>query len=145
MNIQYGIKAIETKHFDINYDNYDRNKQGSTFDLQTNYAADDELFIVQLQHRLIIFQEENTPIARLAVDYTFQLLKKEWQSLYQSNGAFIVPKGLVMVFNNIAVGTTRGILHAKLENTPFSTYYLPPVILEDLVKDDLPFIFSSED
>ncbi|MFT6334278.1 MAG: hypothetical protein ACJATI_001015 [Halioglobus sp.] len=145
MKIDYAIKAIETKNFDINYDNYDRNIEGSTFDLQTNYFADDELFIVKLSHTLIIFQAENAPIATLEVDYTFKILEEQWQELYNEDGALIIPQGLVMVFYNIAIGTTRGILHAKLEKTPFSTYYIPPVVLQDAVKSDLSFEFKNED
>lgn len=144
MKIDYAIKAIETKNFDINYDNYDRSISGSTFDLQTNYFADDELFIVKLSQKILIFQSEDAPIVTLEVDYTFQLIEEQWNTLYNDDGALIIPQGLVMIFYNIAIGTTRGILHAKLEKTPFSTYYIPPVVLQDAVKSDLSFAFKKD-
>ena len=37
----------------------------------------------------------------------------------------------------IAVGTARGILHAKTEATKFNQFLIPPINVVELIKDDI--------
>ena len=39
----------------------------------------------------------------------------------------------------ITVGTARGVLHAKTENTPFNKFVLPTINVTELVKEDVSF------
>lgn len=45
----------------------------------------------------------------------------------KATGSIMVPKSLLTHFAVLTVGTTRGILHAKTENTRLNHFSLPPV------------------
>ena len=37
----------------------------------------------------------------------------------------------------LTIGTARGVLHSKTENTPYNKYLLPTLNVSDLVNNDL--------
>ena len=39
----------------------------------------------------------------------------------------------------LTIGTTRGVLHSKTENTPFNSFLLPTLNVNELVKKDVVF------
>ena len=47
-----------------------------------------------------------------------------------------IPKGFLNHMAMLTIGTTRGILHAKTENTSFNTFVVPPINLSDLIHED---------
>ena len=47
-----------------------------------------------------------------------------------------VPKKLLQPITMLTVGTSRGILHAKTENTPFNQFHIPLINIEELIKED---------
>ena len=49
------------------------------------------------------------------------------------------PKGFMAHLAVITVGTTRGVLHAKTENSKFNKYFLPTINVNELVKNDISF------
>ena len=54
-----------------------------------------------------------------------------------------VQKGFLQHMAVLTVGTTRGILHAKTENTPFNRYHLPTINLKDMINQDSVFQFEK--
>ncbi len=49
------------------------------------------------------------------------------------------PKGFMCHLAVITVGTTRGVLHAKTENTRFNQYLLPTIDVTNFVAQDITF------
>jgi hypothetical protein len=43
----------------------------------------------------------------------------------------------------ITVGTCRGILHAKTENTKFNQFLIPTINVAELIKEDSVFEFNK--
>lgn len=86
------------------------------------------------------FLQENTPFLVIEVGCHFKLKEDAWnQFLNEAKTELIVPKGFVSHLATISVGTTRGVLHSKTENTPFNKFFLPTINITDLVKKDVQF------
>ncbi|MPN63841.1 hypothetical protein SDC9_211608 [bioreactor metagenome] len=60
-----------------------------------------------------------------------------------SNNVLLVPKNFMQHLAVITIGTARGILHAKTENTPFNQYVLPTINVSEMIKDDVTFEFRE--
>ena len=50
-----------------------------------------------------------------------------------------LPSGFVCHLAMLAIGTARGVLHAKTENTLFNKYLIPTINVAELIKDDIIF------
>lgn len=86
------------------------------------------------------FLQENTPFLVIEVGCHFKIKEDAWnQFLDESETELIVPKGFISHLATISVGTTRGVLHSKTENTPFNKFFLPTINVTDLVKKDVQF------
>ena len=60
-----------------------------------------------------------------------------WSELSEANSKdVILPKGFINTLAGIAVSTVRGVLCAKTENTPFSKFFVPLIMVNlNLVED----------
>lgn len=60
----------------------------------------------------------------------YQIEPDCWKELSDSDSRdVILPKGFIGDLARIAVSTVRGVLCAKTENTPFSKYFLPLIMV----------------
>lgn len=48
-----------------------------------------------------------------------------------------IPVDFLRYMGSISVGTIRGVIHAKTEGTVLNPVVMPPVNLEDMIKNDL--------
>lgn len=71
----------------------------------------------------------------LIEDDSFGKMKKELQ--------FILPVEFAQHLGVITVGTARGILHTKTEDTIYNKFILPAVNLQEALKEDIVFDLSD--
>jgi hypothetical protein len=50
---------------------------------------------------------------------------------------FTLPKSIATHFVVLAVGTLRGVLHAKVENTFLNGFLMPTINVTEMVKEDI--------
>jgi hypothetical protein len=75
----------------------------------------------------------------------FRIKPEDWDNLLNEDKTeLIVPKGLLSHLATITVGTARGILHAKTENTIFNKYHLPTINVSEVINKDSVFRFIDE-
>ena len=55
----------------------------------------------------------------------------------------VVPKGFLQHMGMLTVGTSRGILHAKTENTNLNQFHIPTVNVAELINKDSVFEFKT--
>jgi hypothetical protein len=68
----------------------------------------------------------------------FQIAEKDWLDLYDNiKNVLTLPKGFAAHLLMLSVGTTRGILHAKTENTPFNKFFIPLINVSNLIVSDV--------
>ncbi|VAW21357.1 hypothetical protein MNBD_BACTEROID01-1333 [hydrothermal vent metagenome] len=74
----------------------------------------------------------------------FKIKPESWEKLLKSDdNTLVIPKGIIQHLAVITVGTTRGILHAKTENTSFNQFYIPTINMAEMIKQDSVFEFKT--
>lgn len=67
------------------------------------------------------------------------------QYINKDNTKLTVDKGFLQHMAMITVGTTRGILHSKTDNTRFNKYHLPTINVARLISENRIFNFENSD
>jgi hypothetical protein len=67
----------------------------------------------------------------------FALTEATWEQCRNSDNQVKIPKELLTHLAVIALGTARGVLHAKTEGTLFNHHIMPVLNLTEVFKDDL--------
>lgn len=84
------------------------------------------------------FVKSDVPFLIIEASCHFRILEEDWTKLINEEDASIkLPKDFASHLLMITVGTVRGILHSKTENTPFNIYSIPLLNVADVVKSDI--------
>lgn len=105
-------------------------------------------FLVKIGHNLdnrqigvsIIFKflENKIPFLQLETTCHFEIQKDSWDSFPKdSNDNILINKDFIAHLISIQIGSSRGILYAKTENTPNSKYLIPLVNVQKIAKENL--------
>lgn len=69
-----------------------------------------------------------------------------WNSFEDvKNSELTIPKNFISHLVMLSIGSTRGVLHAKTENTMFNKFLLPTINVNELIKEDMKFVMDSND
>lgn len=82
------------------------------------------------------FGSQHERVMVLSVSCDFEIQKEDFCNL-QKDGKAIISKELLEYFAVQTIGTARGILFCKTENTDFNNIVIPPVNVTELIKSDL--------
>jgi hypothetical protein len=124
-------------------------EQFATFEIEnlpdTNDLQTDLQFSINPDNRLVAckmkfqFLHEKQPIVVLTVVCNFDIEKSSWDTNVVSDKKLILPKHFLEHLCVITVGTSRGILHTKTENTTFNKFVIPTLNVSHLVAKDIIF------
>lgn len=81
-----------------------------------------------------LFNEEI--ILLLKISTFFEIEKEAFNDFYNSKRDFSINKDFLRHMATISVGTARGVIFSKSENTPIANIVLPPINLMEAIKDD---------
>ena len=134
--IKFSLKQIRTQQFAIIEESY-YDKEKSSLSSSFHFGADKGNKIIGV-FVSCKFETKKQPFLIIEVRCFFQIEDKDWESLFNSkNNTVHIPKGFITHLAMLTVGTTRGVLHAKTENTPFNRFILPPLNITDYIKEDI--------
>lgn len=85
------------------------------------------------------FELDEAPFLILKINCEFELEENTWKSFISKKNKIKFTKGLLQHLAVITIGTARGILHAKTENTPYNKYFLPTINVEEMITGDEEF------
>lgn len=86
------------------------------------------------------FAINETPFLIIHVKCDFGIEDDAWMSFISTDKKEIeFPIGFVRHLAVLAVGTARGILHSKTENTKLNRYFLPTINVNELIKKGFSF------
>ncbi|HAH54212.1 MAG TPA: hypothetical protein DCM02_02715 [Flavobacterium sp.] len=124
-------------------------EQFATFEVEnlpeTNDLKSELQFSINPENRVVScrmkfqFLHENQPIVTLTVVCNFDIEESSWNTNIVSDKKIILPKHFLEHLCVITVGTSRGILHAKTENTFFNRFIIPTLNVSTLVEKDIVF------
>ncbi len=141
--IVFRLYRISTEQFAIIEDSF---KENETINLQAGID-----FKISVENKLIAcftrfqFFINNNPFLILSVKCDFIIKENSWLDFVDNEKKQInFPKSLMRHLAVITVGTSRGVLHAKTENTKFNRFFLPTINVNEFIKNDLSFSLSEE-
>lgn len=84
------------------------------------------------------FRQNETLILKLDVSCHFKIKEENWNSFLKGN-LITFPKAFIAHLSSISVGTARGILVSKTEDTKFSKFILPLINVAEMFTEDVTF------
>lgn len=124
-------------------------EQFATFELEnipdTNELNSELQFSINPENRVVAcrikfqFLHENQTIVVLTIVCNFDIEVNSWNKDIVSNKKITLSKHLLEHLCVLTVGTARGILHAKTENTFFNKFMIPTLDVSNLVEKDVVF------
>ncbi len=140
--INFGLHKVTTEQFAIISE---APKDEKEITLNSNFK-----FVTDTEHRVIatllriIFNKKDSPFLLLETGCNFIIEKESWVKLFdKENKILTLPQGFASHLLMIGMGTTRGILHSKTENTPYNKYILPLMNVSNMVKSDVEIIIDQ--
>ena len=135
--ISFGLRKITTEQFAVIESAFD--EKNDNVELVTNLR-----FGLNIEKRMItpllsiIFSQNKNPFLLLEIGCHFEIIKEHWDNLYHKDSNEIkLPKNIALHLVMLSIGTLRGVLHAKTENTFFNRFLVPTLNVNDLVKEDI--------
>ena len=124
-------------------------EQFATFEIENlpenNNLKSELQFSINPENRIVAcrmkfqFLHDNQPIVVLTVVCNFDVEESSWDNNIVSNKKITLPRHFLEHLCVITVGTSRGILHAKTENTFFNRFIIPTLNVSTLVVKDVVF------
>jgi hypothetical protein len=124
-------------------------EQFATFEVEnlpdTNELNSELQFSINPESRVVgcrmkfQFLHNNQPFVVLIVVCNFDIKKSSWDNQIVLDKKITLPKHLLEHLCVITVGTSRGILHTKTENTIFNKFIIPTLDVSTLVEKDVVF------
>jgi len=112
--------------------------QGGEINITTNLnwgAGDQRLIGVGAK---FMFEIKGQPFIVLNVEGQFDIAETTWSGMLQDGGEqVLVHKTFLAHMGMLVVGSARGVLHAKLEQTPFNQLLIPTVNVQAMINEDV--------
>jgi|TARA_B110000908_G_scaffold30968_1_gene36787 hypothetical protein len=140
-------KAIGFQLVDITTEQFAMVKENYTKETETSLKTGID-FKIDIENNIIgcdasfIFSQEEKMFLLLEVGCHFNVKKKDWEG-FETDGKLVVPKYFLEHLAVLTIGTARGVMFAKTENTQFSQFIVPTINVTLLIKED--GIFMSEE
>jgi len=132
-NIAYSIAKLNVKQFAIINDLYD--KESKDIDISigikvgSNIEKKDIVVVLKVE-----FIQKKKPFIILETESFYKTDDDFWDNLEKSSDNDI-PKNLAVRLLNISLGTFRGILFEKLNNTEFDEFLFPLINADELLEN----------
>ncbi|HYX05547.1 MAG TPA: hypothetical protein VE912_02315 [Bacteroidales bacterium] len=141
--LSFKIAGINTEEFAIVEDEFNE-KEPSKLGAAINFGINEENQIIGIRTKFQ-FEQKGKPFLIIAVACDFEIEKKAWNNLFdKESNSILLPEGFASHLAMLTVGTTRGVLHEKTNNTPFNRFILPPINLTKLIKEDVTIKLEKE-
>ncbi len=144
INIEFALIRITTEQFAIIEEDFIKDSQ---IRLATNFrfAAERKKQMVAVFTAFKLEANEK-PFLIVEGGCHFKIKEDAWMPLFDKKANNITfPKEFIQHLTMLTVGTTRGILHAKTENTCYNKYLLPTINVTEMVKEDITFHFNNQE
>lgn len=134
--IQFALVNVNTEQFAvIESVEIDESKMGVQYGstVSTNYINK----AIRSSFKTV-FMSGDEPFMIVEGSAHFVIADESWKScIVDDKGTVELPKDFIAHIISIAVGLTRGILHAKTTDTGYCKYFIPLVNLDDLGIEEL--------
>lgn len=135
-NVTFRLLKVTTEQFAIIENSFQKESETK---LETNlkFAASKESRMIGVFAQFQ-FSYNHNPFIVLEVGCHFEIKGESWEQMIETS-TIIVPKAIMQHLCALTVGTARGVLHAKTENTSFNQLVLPTINIAEIIDSDVRF------
>lgn len=134
--VKFGLRKITTGQF-ATIDSVDIHDALIKLNFGFSFGLNEELKIVGCNAKFEFISNE-MPFIILNVMCDFEIEPDSWNSFIDTKLKTItLPLSMVTHIAVLTVGTARGVLHNKTENTKYNKYFLPTVNVSESIKSDI--------
>ncbi len=136
--VSFRLRKITTEQFAIIESNFD-GKSSSDINISTGLRfgvdVDKQMLSVSV---LVNLSQCELQFIILEISCFFEILSEDWIEIYNKELNKVelgvdFARHIVM----LTIGTIRGVLHSKTENTVFNKFFIPTLNVHDLVKEKI--------
>lgn len=141
--IGFSLSNVTTEQFAIVEDVFNDEESvelnlGSTFAVDIKKKLITNFFKVQ-------FTQKKIPFLILETGCHFQISPEAWDKFYEKDkNKITLPQGFASHLVLLNIGTSRGVLHCKTEDTIFNQFMLPTINVNTLIDKDVAFELTEE-
>ena len=134
--ISFKLHSIKTEQFAIIDDIYN---ESDPIQLDSNYrfgsVVAEKLIGIAVNYK---FRTSQGIFLTIEISCLFGISPDSWDSIYNAEKSeVILPKAIATHLLVLTIGTARGVLHAKTENTPYNRFFLPTLNVSERIKEDI--------
>lgn len=141
--IGFALQGIKTEQFALFEENHTAKKE-------TSLATALQFKLNQRNRQIGVFlnfefSQNKKVFLKIEASCHFIVEINPWNSfIHEKENKITIPKGFLAHLAMITTGTTRGILFAKTEATPFSVYIIPTLNVAEMIPEDVSFTITAE-
>lgn len=142
----FKLEKIETEQFAVIEDNFNKDNKTIQLALSHTFGTNISEKIIAVKVNIKFFSEQN-PFLVLEISCMFKIEDLSWEKIHSTNSEdlLIVPKNLATHLLVITIGTARGVLHSKTENTKYNKFFLPTLDVSETINEDVIINFEENE
>lgn len=134
--VGFQLSKITTEQFAIITEAFDSSEKETGLSISLKFGLDHENKFIAC-FVLVQFEQKETPFLLIEACNHFKIEESSWGDMQNINNKIILPKGFACHLVMLTIGTLRGILHSKTENTEFNQFILPTINVTELIQTDV--------
>ena len=142
-NLYYRFKSVSLEQFATLSNSFSEN---ASTDYETvlsfHFLKDERLLVSKAEVNLI--QDKELKM-KSVLNCAFEIKEESVIEVTQENGSIVFPRNLLIQLASLNYGTLRGVVIERTKGTKFSSIILPPLVVGDIIKEDLIIQSESEE
>jgi len=135
-SVGFALIKLHLDEFAIIDEAYKPSDNGISLVTALNFATDKEYRIIKCTVKFK-FEQEKSPFLVFAASCEFAIEPDAWDASVDSEKNQIVfPKKMMAHLAMLTVGTARGMLHVKTDNTDFNKFFLPTINVAEMIEEE---------
>ncbi|MDP1814108.1 MAG: hypothetical protein Q8K92_06630 [Leadbetterella sp.] len=135
-NILFNLDSIKTEQFAVFPENYSEDGE-----VKFNTSIE---FKIEVEKKIIgayldfSFEQNNKPFLKITSGCNFEIEYTSWNQITKDN-VIKIDKETLRNLASLSIGTVRGILHEKTNNSKylsFNKFIIPPINLGEMIPND---------
>ena len=139
ISIGFQLEKITTEQFAIIPDAYDKSNSKIEMTIGLNFGIEKGNRIIASFVK-VQFEQNKLPFIIIEIANHFNIEELAWNNLKKTKNGLIIPKGFASHLVMLTIGTLRGTLHCKMENTEYSNFILPTINITELIKSEIELV-----
>lgn len=139
--IGFALRKISLDQFAMLKEAY-QDGEKVRFDVSLDFGLDIEQKMFKVSCRVRFFQQQPQPFLLIEGSGEFAVEPNAWTRFaHEGERAMVFPHGFVAHLAALTVGSMRGMLYVKTQDTIFNRFLIPTVNVAEIVGEDIRFDF----